>query len=154
MAVKTVITQLKEQKEKAGIHVLFPQNQTLYVDQFTGYSPDTAEEHALFSPTTIDDVFEYYKPSIDGILLTTEDGEYRSEDFHFASVSDFDDDQLIALSETLTDGICKKETYHTIIRHLERNRDLRHVMSDPEARDAFVNALKSIRKELSDHKVG
>jgi len=154
MAVKTVITQLKEQKEGVGIHIWFPQNQTLYVDQFTGYSPDTAEEHAPFSPTTIDDVFDHYKPSIEGILLTTEDGEYRSEDFHFSNVSDFNDEQLIALSETLTDGFCKKETYHTIIRHLERNRDLRRVINNPEARDAFVNALKSIRKELSDHKVG
>ena len=99
-------------------------------------------------------MFDHYKPSIEGILLTTEDGEYRSEDFHFSNVSDFNDEQLIALSETLTDGFCKKETYHTIIRHLERNRDLRRVINNPEARDAFVNALKSIRKELSDHKVG
>ncbi len=154
MAVKTVITQLKEQKEGSGIHLLFPQNQTFYVDQFTGYAPDTSEERAVFTPTTIDDVFVYYKPSVGGILLTNEDGEYRSEDFHFGSVSDYDDDQLIAQSETLTDGFCKKEAYHTMIRHLQRNRDLRHLMSDPEAREAFANALKMMRKELSDHKAG
>lgn len=154
MAVKTVITQLKEQQEGSGIHLLFPQNQTLYVDQFTGYPPDTAEERAVFTPTTIDDVFDYYRPSIDGILLTNEDGEYRNEDFHFGSVSDFDDEQLIAQSETLTDEFCKKETYHSIIRHLERNRDLRHLMIDPEARRAFTEALKMMRKELSEQKAG
>lgn len=154
MAVKTVITQLKEQQEVSGIHLLFPQNQTFYVDQFTGYAPDTADERAIFSPQTIDDVFDHYKPAIDGILLTNEDGEYRNEDFCFGSVSDFDDEQLIAQSETLTDGFCKKETYQTIIRHLERNRDLRRLMSDPEARKAFANALKIMRKELSDQKAG
>lgn len=154
MAVKTVITQLKEQQEGSGIHLLFPQNQTLYVDQFTGFAPDTTEELAVISPTTVDDVYDHYKPSVDGILLTNEDGEYRSEDFHFGSISDFDDDQLIAQSETLTDGIYKRETYHAIIRHLERNRDLRRLMTDSEAREAFVKALRIMRGELSDQKAG
>lgn len=152
MPEKTVITKVNELGEGNGIRLLFPQNRVLYADQFTGYPPDTAEERAVFSPSTIDDVFAHYRPCREGISLTNEDGELSYEDFKFDCIDDFDDEKLIAQSETLSNSIYKKDAYYSIIRYLERNRDLREVMGTPEAKKALANALKAIRKELASSK--
>ena len=150
MPQKTVITEVKEIGNDGGISLYFPQNRTLYADQFTGYDPDTAEERKVFSPKTIDDVFEHYKPCIEKIFLSNEDGEFFYEDFRFGSISDFDDDKLILQSETLSNSIYKRDTYYSIIRLLERSRDLRRVLSDPEAKAALKNLFKAMRAELSE----
>ena len=152
MAQKTVITKVNEAGEEVGIRLHFPQNRVLYVDQFTGYSPDTADERAVFCPSTIDDVFTHYSPVIEGIALLDEEGDISYESFRFESVNDFDDDRIIAQSEVLSNGVYKMETYYSIIRYLERNRNLRRLMSDPEAKSALKSALKAIRRELPSTK--
>jgi hypothetical protein len=152
MPQKTVITKVNELGEDSGIRLHFPQNRVLYADQFTGHAPDTSEEMAVFQPSTIDDVFAHYRPSIEGIALSNEDGELCYETFKFDSVDDFDDEKLIAQSETLSNSVYKKETYYSIIRYLERNRNLRKVLNDPEAKKALVNAMKAMRTDLSSSK--
>lgn len=154
MPQKTVITKVNELGGENGIRVHFPQNKVLYADQFTGYSPDTPEERAVFSPSTIDDVFDHYKPGIERIFLTNEEGEFFYEDFTFGSISDFDDERLIAQSEVLSNSVYKKETYYSIIRSLERNRDLRKLMMDKESKEALKNVLKAMRSELTETQKG
>jgi hypothetical protein len=154
MPQKTVITKIKELGEDSGIRIFFPQNRMLYADQFTGYSPDTAEEQAVFSPTTIDGVFDHYKPCVEGIYLSNEDGDARYEDFRFGGITDFDDEHLIAQSETLSNSVYKRDTYYTLINLLERNRDLRRLISEPEDREALKKVFMAMRKELSETKEG
>lgn len=154
MAQKTIITKVNEKGGENGIRIHFPQNKVLYVDQFTGYPPDTAEERTVFSPSTIDDVFAHYQPKVEAISLNNEDGELFYEDFVFNSVSDFDDENLIAQSEVLSNSIYKKETYNTIIRSLEHNRDLRRILSVKERKEALKNVLKAMRAELTETKKG
>ena len=48
------------------------------------------------------DVFEHYRPKVEGVLLKTEDGECIYEDFYFRSIEDFDDTRLILQSELLS----------------------------------------------------
>lgn len=152
MSEKTVITKIKEMGEESGIRMFFPQNRVLYADQFTYYAPDTQDERAVFCPSTIDDVFEHYRPILEGITLTDEDGELSNEDLKFGGIRDFDDDRLIAQSTTLSNSIYKKETYYSIIRFLERNRSLRQIMLDTEKKKALTEALKSIKAELETTK--
>lgn len=152
MPQKTVITKVNELGGEDGIRVHFPQNRVLYADQFTGFAPDTAEEREVFSPSTIDDVFDHYRPSIERVFLTNEEGEFFYEDFAFGSLSDFEDEKLIAQSEVLSNSVYKKETYYSIIRCLERNRDLRKLMSDKEGKEALKNVFKAMKAELTEPK--
>lgn len=150
MSKKTVITQVAEMGSEGGINVFFPQNKVLYADQFTDYAPGTKEDFVVFAPKTIDEVFEHYRPSLEGLFLSDENGDSRYENFSFGSISDFDDDSLISQSEILSNGAHKRDTYYSIIRNMERNREIKRLMRDPKAKDALKNAFKAMRKELDE----
>lgn len=154
MPQKTVITKVSELGDEHGMRMFFPQNRILYADQFTGYEPDTTEEHAVFHPSTIDDVFNHYKPKKEGIFLADENGEARYEDFYFGEIEDFDDEKLIAKSEILSNGVRKRDTYYSIIRLLERSRDLRKIIGDPEAKKALCDTFKAMVAELNEPRRG
>ena len=150
MSQRTVISQVAEIGKEGDNTMFFPQNRTLYADQFTGYAPDTNEEFSVFSPRTIDEVFEHYRPGKEGIFLSDENGESRYENFVFGSIKDFEDDGLISQSEILSDGVYKKDTYYSIIHNVERNRELKRLLGDKDAKKALRNAFKAIRNELKD----
>ena len=101
MARKTVITKVLDVNAQDGV-IEFPQNRTLYADQFTDEAPQTDEDREGFKPRNMNDVFEHYRPSKKGVSLETEDGGVSLEDFFFESIKDFEDEQLIAHSEHLT----------------------------------------------------
>lgn len=51
MARKTVITKVLDANAEDGI-IEFPQNKTLYADQFTDEAPNTDEDREALSPRT------------------------------------------------------------------------------------------------------
>ena len=150
MPQKTVISQVAELGKEGDFTKFFPQNKVLYVDQFTGYAPDTDEEFSVYSPKTIDYVFEHYRPGKEGIFLSDENGDSRYENFLFGSLKDFEDDGLISQSEVLSNGVYKRDTYDSIIHNVERNRELKRLLGDKEAKKALRNAFKAIRSELKE----
>ena len=97
MAKKTVITKVLDANAQDGI-IEFPQNRTLYVDQFTDKAPNTDEEREGFRAKNMKDVFEHYQPSKEGVALETEEGGSVYEDFVFRQIKDFEDEQLIEQS--------------------------------------------------------
>ena len=101
MARKTVITKVLDVDAQDGI-IEFPQNRTLYVDQFTDEAPTTDEDRAGFRPTSMKDVFDRYQPKKEEVQLETEEGACTYEDFYFRSIEDFDDTRLILQSELLS----------------------------------------------------
>ena len=101
MARITVITSDSAEEAQDGI-IVFPQNSTLYIDQFTDKAPADDEEREVFKPRNMEEVFEYYRPSKYGIALKTEEGKVVYEDFCFRSIADFDDNQLLNQSELLS----------------------------------------------------
>ena len=150
MPQKTVITKVNELGKDGGISLYFPQNRVLYVDQLTGYAPDTSDDRVVYSPSIIDDVFEHYRPCIEKVFLSNEDGDCSYEDFHFSCMTDFDDEKLIMQSDTLSNSLYKRDTYYSIIRTLECNRELRRLLSDPEGKQTLKETLKEMRSELSE----
>ena len=74
--------------------IVFPQNKTLYVDQFTDEAPHEDEERVTFMARNMSEVFEHYRPQKD-IQLETTEGESADEYFCFYSIDDFEDNQLI-----------------------------------------------------------
>ena len=149
MARKTVITKVLDANAQDGI-IEFPQNRTLYVDQFTDEAPTTDEEREGFKAKSMKEVFEHFQPKKDGVAMESEDGGTVYEDFEFRSVKDFDDEALIAQSGLLSGEQAKIDAYNAVIRQLEKNKALRNTLKDAAARGNLANALKALLAELED----
>ena len=149
MARKTVITKVLDVEAQDGI-IEFPQNRTLYADQFTDEAPSSDEDREGFKPKNMNDVFEHYQPSKNGVTMETEDGGAVYEDFDFKSIKDFEDEQLIAHSELMSGAKNKIDAYNSVIRQLEKNKTLRNALKDEAARGNLKNALKALLAELDE----
>ena len=149
MARKTVISKVLDVEAQDGI-IEFPQNRTLYADQFTDEAPNTDEDREGFKPKNMKEVFEHYQPSKTGVALETEEGGAAFEDFAFKSIKDFEDDQLIAQSELLSTEKGKIDAYNAVIQQLEKNKTLRNTLKDEAARGNLKNALKALLAEIEE----
>lgn len=150
MARKTVITKVLDVNAQDGI-IEFPQNKTLYADQFTDNPPVSDEEREGFKPASMNDVFEHYKPSKENVTLETEDGGAVQEDFVFKSLKDFEDEQLISQSELLSAAQGDIDALNAVIYKLEHNKPLRNVLKDKEARVNLRKALGAMLDELEQN---
>lgn len=149
MARKTVISKVVEENAQDGV-IEFPQNRTLYADQFTDIAPNTDEDREGFKAKSMKDVFEHYRPCKEGVTLSTEEGGAVYEDFEFRQIKDFEDEQLIAQSELLSGKKAKIDAYNSVIRQLEKNKTLRNALKNDAARGDLKNALKALLAELED----
>ena len=149
MARKTVISKVVEENAQDGV-IEFPQNRTLYVDQFTDAAPNTDEDREEKKKKSMKEVFEHFQPSKEGVTLATEEGGAVYEDFQFKQMKDFEDEQLIAQSELLSGKKSKIDAYNSVIRQLEKNKTLRNALKNDAAHEDLKNALKSLLAELED----
>lgn len=148
MAKKTVITKLRDVNTQSNV-IEFPQNRTLYADQFTDEGPISDEDRAGFAASSMKEVFGHYKPN-KNVDLTTEGGGTKEENFKFSSLKDFEDEQLIANSELLSAEQGKIDAYNAVIQQLEKNRTLQKAIKDESSRDDLKNALKALLAEIED----
>lgn len=149
MAKKTVITKVLDANAQDGI-IEFPQNRTLYADQFTDVAPNTDEDREGFKAKSMKEVFEHYQPSKEGIALETEEGGAVYENFEFRQIKDFEDEQLIEQSELLSGKKAKIDAYNSVIRQLEKNKTLRNTLKEDSSKENLKNALKALLTELED----
>ena len=149
MARKTVISKVLDADAQDGI-IEFPQNRTLYADQFTDEAPNTDEDREGFKPKNMKEVFEHYQPSKNGVDLETEEGGAVYESFEFKSIKDFEDESLIDQSELLGAEKGKIDAYNSVIRQLEKNKTLRNTLKDEAARGNLKNALKALLAEIEE----
>lgn len=145
MAKKTVISKVLDAEAVDGI-IEFPQNKTLYVDQFTDMAPIKPGE--VFQPETMEDVFEHYKPQKRGVRMLDMEGRSIREDFKFNAIKDFDDKELIRQSAYLGQQKEAVESYKTIEQQLIKNKVLRRAFEDEESRKHLVTALQALLAEL------
>ncbi|MCH5224505.1 MAG: hypothetical protein J1D77_00850 [Muribaculaceae bacterium] len=146
MAKKTVITKVLDVNNQDGV-IEFPQNRTLYVDQFTDEAPSDEDEMKGFQARNVAEVFEKYTPKKE-VELEDEDGEINYEDFIFTQLKDFSEDALIQQSETMSMAKDKIEAYNSIVEQLKKNKKLRDILKDPSARQGLVDVLKAMRDEI------
>lgn len=105
------------------------QNHILYVDQFTGVFRESTYLSSCV-PNKIGDVFAYYKPCLLDIELKTEEGEIVYESFQFKNLSDFNDEEIIAKSSTLS-SLYERFNYSPMAsRCLKENLRVIHEESD------------------------
>ena len=126
----------------------FPQNRTLYVDEFSddGLMVCNVSKNCQVGDT--ESVFEYFKPAKE-VQLINKDGEYLFELFKFRSLEDFEDEQLIERSASLRAERDKIDLFNDIIRQIEKNKALRNRLLQKNACASLKNSIVALIAELS-----
>lgn len=120
-------------------------NKTLFIQKLTNEPPIKPE--LAEGLQTVEQVFEHFKPNCD-VELEKEDGSSKKENFAFSGLGDFDTKNLINQSAYLKNLSLENDAYLKIIKQLKTNKSLKNVIENPEAKAAFINALKALAFEL------
>ena len=122
-----------------------PQNRVLLAEKLTANTPIRPE--IVQGLTTVEDVFEHFKPKID-IDFETEEGTGKKETLQFNNLGDFGVKGITAQSSYLGDLTLKKEQYHKIIKQLKTNKLLKQALANAESKEGLINSLNALIKEL------
>ena len=122
-----------------------PQNRTLLVEKLTANTPVKPE----FSEglKTVEEVFAHYQPKID-IDFEDNKGKNIKETLAFKNLGDFGAKGITNQSQFLRDLATEKEQFQKVIKQLKNNKRLRAALTDPEAKQALIKAIKSMISEL------
>lgn len=131
----------------------FPQNRTLYVDEFSNDGLVICNVLKDCQAGDTESVFEFFKPAKE-VQLINEDGEYLFELFQFRSLDDFEDEPLIERSALLRAERDKIDLINDIIRQIEKNKALRNRLMDEKACASLKNSIAALIAELSQKKAG
>ncbi len=126
-----------------------PQNRVLLAEKLTANTPVKPE--IVEGLTTIEQVFEHFKPKIE-IDFETEEGASKKEALQFANLGEFGIKGITAQSAFLGDLTMKKEQYQKMIRQLKTNKLLKQAISDPAAKEGLLNALHALIRELEENR--
>jgi len=148
MAKKTVITEVQDVEVGEAI-LEFPQNRTLMVEQLTHDEPSRPE--IVKGLKTVDDVFEQFKPNVD-VEFQDLEGVPKKENLNFTNVGDFGVKGITAQSSFLQGLQVQQDEYQKIIKQLKSNKQLRTVIEDMETKQALINAIHALLKELESSK--
>jgi hypothetical protein len=122
-----------------------PQNRVLLAEKLTHDPP--VKPVITEGLTSIDEVFEHFKPKVE-MTFETEDGGMRRETLHFKGLQDFGAKGIIAQSEYLGDVNMQQLQYQKIIKQLKTNKLLKQALANPETKEHIIKALQSLIQEL------
>jgi hypothetical protein len=122
-----------------------PQNRTLLVEKLTADAPFKPE--IVGGLTSIDDVFNHFKPSVE-VEFEDVDGKSKEEKLNFFNLAGFGVKGIVAQSNVLQDLTLQQDQYHKIVKQLKSNKLLRKAIENPESRQALLNALYALSKEI------
>jgi len=122
-----------------------PQNRTLMVEKLTADAP--FKPHIVEGLTSVDDVFNHFKPSVEVDFEDTE-GRSKEEQLMFNNLADFGVKGIVAQSHVLKDLTRQKDQYFEIVRQLKSNKLLRKALENPDSRQAIMNALYAMVREI------
>jgi hypothetical protein len=121
-------------------------NRTLFAEKLTQQTPVKPE--IVQGLTTVEDVFENYKPSVN-ILFHDAEGRTIPENLEFHTLGDFGIKGVTAQSPFLNNLAAEKEQYLKIMKHLKTNKVLKSALADPAARQALLTSVKSLLADLN-----
>ncbi len=125
-----------------------PFNRTLLVEKLTAEDPINPEKAEGL--TTIEEVFQHFKPSID-VEFENEEGQNIKETFRFHTIADFLVKNMTQNSAFLKDLSSQKEFYNKTIRQLRSNKILQRALQNGETKAAFIEALQGLLDELKSY---
>jgi len=148
MAKKTIITEVQD--VEVGESILeFPQNRTLMVEKLT--QDDPTKPDIAKGLKTMDDVFDHFKPKTE-VEFQDMEGVPKKETLNFNTVGDFGMKGITAQSSFLQGLQIQQDEYRKIIKQLKSNKQLRNAISDGETKQALLNSIHALLKELEDAK--
>lgn len=121
-------------------------NRTLFAEKLTQQTPVKPE--IVQGLTTVEDVFENYKPSVN-VLFHDAEGRTVPEALEFHTLGDFGVKGVTAQSQFLNNLATEKEQYLKIMKHLKTNKVLKSALADPAARQALLTSIKSLLADLN-----
>jgi len=127
-----------------------PFNRTLLVEKLTSEDPIHPEK--VEGLTTIEEVFQHYKPSIE-VEFEDEEGQEVKELFRFNSVAEFLVKSMTQSSPFLSDLNAQKAFYEKMIKQLRSNKILQKALQNGDSKAAFVEALQNLLSELESYEV-
>jgi hypothetical protein len=148
MAKKTVITQVQDVEVNESI-IEFPQNRAFLAEQLTYNEPSKPEISRGLK--TVDEVFEHYKPKVD-VEFQDSQGASKKETLSFGNLADFGVKGLTAQSTFLQELEIQKAEYQKIIKQLKGNKQLKQAITNIETKQALLNSILALLKELETSK--
>ncbi|WP_413511005.1 hypothetical protein [Myroides odoratus] len=100
---------------------------------------------------TVDDVFKYYAPTVE-VEHETLEGQTIKEAFRFANVGDFTPKKIVENSSFLKGLKVDEEQFNKVVKQLRINKVLRKLLEDEQAKQAFIDTIQRIAKELEEEK--
>jgi hypothetical protein len=122
-------------------------NKTLFIKKLT--SEDPIRPEVVEDLQTVEAVFAHFNPNVD-VELEKEDGSTSEENFKFGGLGDFSVKNLTNQSNYLKNLSLENDAYLKILKQLKTNKSLKNVIENPETKNAFINALKSLASELEE----
>ena len=126
-----------------------PQNRTLMVEKLTADAP--VKPQVVTDLKNIDEVFENFKPEVEVDFEDSEGGS-KEEKLQFHGLSDFGVKGITAQSEFLKDLANQKEQSFKIIKQLKSNKMLKRTLENEETKEALLNSMYALIKEIEDAK--
>lgn len=126
-----------------------PQNRTLFVQKLTNDAP--VKPDIVEGLKNVDEVFAHYKPKVE-VEFEDSSGAGFQEELRFGGLADFGIKGIIAQSAFLQNLNLEKEQFQKIIKQLKTNRLLRKALENAETRQAVLNSLYAMIKELEEAK--
>jgi predicted component of type VI protein secretion system len=122
-------------------------NKTLFIKKLT--QEDPIRPQIVEDLQTVEAVFAHFNPNVD-VELEKEDGSTTEENFKFGGLGDFDAKNLTNQSSYLKNLSLENDAYLKILKQLKTNKSLKNVIENPETKNAFISALKSLASELEE----
>ncbi|TLX71657.1 hypothetical protein E9993_20030 [Labilibacter sediminis] len=126
-----------------------PQNRTLMVEKLTADAP--IKPQIVTNLKNMEEIFEHYKPEIE-VEFEDKDGGAKTEMLQFLGLSDFGVKGITKQSEFLKTLEAQKEQSYKIIKQLKSNKLLKKALENEEMKDALLNAMYALIKELNEAK--
>jgi len=132
------------------------QNKTLLVQKLTADPPVKPEivktnfdesKGDKVDITTIDKVFEYFKPKVE-VEFENSEGETSNEKLTFSNLGDFGKKGITNQSKYLNDLHNEQDQYLKMIKQLKSNKILNKALGDPDAKAAIIKSIESLLAEL------
>jgi len=123
------------------------QNRTLMVEKLT--SEATFKPVIVGGLTSIDDVFNHFSPNVE-VEFEDSEGASKEEKLSFKGLSDFSIKGITEQSEFLKDLTRQKDQFLKITKQLKSNKLLRKALENNETKEAMLNTIYALVKEIEE----
>lgn len=114
-----------------------PSNKTLFVTKLNNQEGDVTPIKA----TSLKEVFEKFQPEQE-VSIAKQDGSEETINLQFRKMDDFNANNIMAQSQTLTEAGMDREILDDLSKQLNKNAALKKLMADPAKKKLFLELIE------------